>query len=224
MKQENKHAIFPITLAGLAFLCFLFIAGMMSSVVQPLWGKTMVLALPSLILALVGFLAFKGKLDSRRTKNLTAVLSVILVAASFAYMLFLSIWTATTETTDVKLYERAYQVIGDEDGVEGIFPKEIPADVENAAFRYHPQFLQGGEVFELSYTTTAEVLSDWDEFLKDNAKWVGSNEEWQINHWGYGDEEATRYQLYWEDGNHGETAYVLIDLTQNRITFFYEDW
>lgn len=224
--MKNKYAMFPITMAGLAFLCFLFLAFNMASAVQPLWGRTMVLILPSLILSVVAVFALKGKLDCRKTEFVTLLLSIILVIASFVYVIFLSVLTATTVTTDVKFYTRAYEQIEDEDGVEGIFPDRVPEDAGDIDFRYNPQFLQGGEWFELSYTTTAEALSDWTVFLEDKAEWIGSNEEWhQTNNWGFYDVDSTRYHLYWDGGfNHGEMTYVLIDLSCNRITFHYEDW
>ena len=223
--MKNKHAIFPIVMSGLAFLCFLFIVFCMSTYVQPLWGKTMVLLLPSLILALVAILAFKGKLDSRKTKNLTAVLSVLLVVTSFVYTLVLSVETSIVETTDVKFYERACKVVGDEEGVTGIFPEKIPADAENIVFRYFPGFLQGAEYFELSYNTTAKVLSDWELFLENKAQWIGSNVQWhEENNFFFSGEDSVRYQLYWEgDWNHNEQSYVLIDQLNNRITFYYEN-
>ena len=232
--MKHKYAMFPFVMSGLALLCFLFLAFDMASAVQPLWGETMVLILPSLILALLGFFAYQGKLSLRTTQTLTVALSSILVIASFVYTIFLSVLTATTVTTDVTFYPRAYAQIDEEDGVTGIFPTTIPADAENIAFRYNPQFLQGSEWFELSYTTTVEVLSDWDSLLRHRAEWVGSYAEWRENHDGGGfqHEDALLYQLYWEDethgemayANHGETAFVLIDLTRNQITFFYEDW
>ena len=224
--MKNKYAIFPIVMAGLAFLCFLFLAFNMACTVQPLWNKTMVLILPSMILSVVAVFALKGKLDRRKTESVTLVLSIVLVIASFVYTIFLSVLTATTVTTDVKFYTRAYAQIEDEDGVEGIFPDSVPEDAEDVAFRYNPQFLQGGEWFELSYATTAEVLSDWTSFPEDKAEWIGSNEEWhQMNSWGSHDVDSTRYHLYWDGGfNHGEMSYVLIDLSNNRITFHYEDW
>ena len=224
--MKNKYAIFPITMAGLALLCFLFLAFQMAITVQPLWGETMVLILPSLILSVVAVLAWKGKLDQRMTEFVTCVLSIILVIVSFVYILILSVWTVTTETMDVKFYTNAYEQIEGRKGVIGIFPDKIPADAGNVEFRYHPSFLQGGEVLELSYTTTDDILSDWDVFLRDRAEWVGSDTAWhETNNWFFRGEDSTRYQLYWDGGdNHGEISYVLIDLTQNRITFFYEDW
>ena len=176
--MKNKYALFPITMAGLAFLCFLFLLINMASTVQPLWGKTMVLMLPSLILSVIAVLAAEGKLDRRKTEFVTCVLSILLVIASFVYVIFLSVLTATTVTTDVKFYTRAYEQIEDEDGVEGIFPDKVPEGAGDIDFRYNPQFLQGGEWFELSYTTTADVLSDWAALLNDKAEWIGSNKEW----------------------------------------------
>ena len=219
------HKLGLFIMSALAFLCFLFIAFCMSTYVQPLWGKTMVLILPSVILGVIAVLAFKGKLDARKTENLTVVLSVILIVASFAYTVVLSVQTSTVETTDVKFYERACKVVGDEEGVTGIFPKELPADAENIAFRYFPGFLQGAEYFELSYTTTEDILIDWAEFLENKAEWIGSNMQWhEENNFFFSGEDSVRYQMFWEgDWNHNEQSYVLIDLKNNQITFYYEN-
>ena len=224
--MKNKYAMFPLIMAGAALLCFLFLFFSMASTVQPLWGKVMVLILPSLILSTVAVFALKGRLDRRKTILVTCVLSVILVIVSFVYTVFLSVWTATTVTTDIKFYTAAYEQIDEENGVAGIFPVKIPSNAENISFRYHPQFLQGGEWFELSYTTTASVLSDWKAFLTDKAEWIGPNKEWeQMNPIGFYGEDSMRYQLYWDGGfNHGEMVYVLIAPAENRITFHYEDW
>lgn len=222
--MKNRHAFFPLVMTGLAFLCFLLTVFCMSTCVQPLWGKTMVLIMPSMLLAVVAVLALKGKLDRRMTEFVTLVLSIILVIVSFAYTVVLSVLTTTTETTDVKFYSRAYEKIEERNGVKGVFPDVVPVDAEEVAFRYFPGFLQGGEVLELSFTTTAESLSHWETLLREKAEWIGSNEEWRRNHWGYGDEDAVRYQLYLEDGNHGETAFVLINSTGKQITFYYDRW
>ena len=89
-----------------------------------------------------------------------------------------------------------------------------------------PQFLQGGEVFELSYTTTEEKLTEWKTVLTREAEWIGSNKEWhETNHWGFHGEDSVRYHFDWDSGyNHGEMCYVLIDEDTNRITFYYSEW
>ena len=110
--------------------------------------------------------------------------------------------------------------------VEEIFPETIPADAKDIAFTYTPQFLQGGEVFELSYTTTNEKLTEWTDILKKEAEWIGSNREWHSeNNWSFDGVEATRYLLDWDGGfNHGEMCYVLVDEAMGRITFYYSIW
>ena len=224
--MKNKKSIFPFVMGTLALICFLAVVLFMSSSVQPLWGRVMVLLLPSVILYAVAFFSTRDKLDSKKTVILTTVLTIVLLFASIFYVFLLSIWTATTETTDVRYYSRAYEQIDDEDGVEGIFPDTIPIDATDISFHYNPRFLQGGEVFELSYIATGETLSEWEKRLEQKAEWIGSNEEWhRLNNWGFHDSDSTRYHLYWNGGfNHGEMSYVLIDPSINRITFHYTEW
>lgn len=224
--MKNKKAMFPFAMATLALVCFLAVVLFMSSSVQPLWGRVMVLLFPCVILYAIAFLSARGKLNSKKTVILTTVLTIVLLLVSIFYVFLLSIWTATTETTDVRYYSRAYEQIGDEDGVERIFPTTIPSDATDVSFSYTPQFLQGGEVFELSYIATDEALSEWEKRLEKKAEWIGSNEEWhRANNWGFHDADSIRYHLYWDGGfNHGEMSYILIDPSTNRITFHYTDW
>lgn len=224
--MKNRKAILPFVLGTLALICFLAVALFMSSSVQPLWGRVMVLLLPSIILYAIAFLSARYKLDSKKTVILTTILAIVLLFVSIFYVFLLSIWTATTVTTDVQYYSRAYAQIDDEDGVEGVFPAAIPIDATDVSFHYNPQFLQGGEVFELSYIVTDEALSEWENRLEKKAEWIGSNEEWhRLNNWAFHDADSTRYHLHWDGGsNHGEMAYVLIEPSTNRITFHYTDW
>ena len=224
--MKNKYAGFPLVMAILAFLCFLFIAFFMSTAVQPLWGRIIVLLIPALVLGGTGFLALKGLFDSKITFELTVILSVIFLLVSICYTFILSIWTATTDTEDVKYYSRAFAQIKDGNGVKGVFPQIIPADARDISFHYNPAFLQGGEEFRLSYTVTEEKISEWTALFEDAAEWIGSNAEWhRINNWGFSDADSIRYHLYWDGGfNHGEMSYALIDPSSCRITFCYEDW
>ena len=224
--MKKKYARFPLTMAILAFICYLFIMFLMSTAVQPLWGQISVLLIPALVLGGISLLALKGRLDSKKTTVLTVILSVIFLLVSICYTFVLSIWTATTDTEDVKYYSRAFAQIEDGNGVKGVFPQVIPSDAKDITFHYNPRFLQGGEVFELSYTASEEKLSEWAALLEGAAEWVGSNEEWHhTNNWGFFDADSIRYHLYWDGGfNHGEMCYVLIDPSICRITFCYKDW
>jgi len=224
--MKHKHALYPILMSICAFVCFLGVVLLMADTVQPLWGRTMLLLLPAVILGAVGLLSLNGKLSMNKTVILTTILTIVLLLASMFYFFLLTIWTATTETTDIRYYSRAYDQIEDEDGVEDIFPRRIPDDAENIDFSYTPQFLQGGEVFELSYTTTVEKLAEWSARLTGEADWIGSNKEWlEAHNRIFSGKDSTRYLLYWDGGsNHGEMCYVLIDEEISRITFYYSEW
>lgn len=223
--MKHKHALYPIIMSICAFVCFLGVILLFADAVQPRWGWTMLLLLPAVVLTFVAILAAKEKLKATPTYILTTALVLILLPASGIYTVVLGFLTSD-ETTDIRYYTRAYEVIEDEDGVKGIFPKKIPADANNIEFSYMPQVLQGGEVFELSYTTTEEKLTEWKTVLTREAEWIGSNKEWhEANHWGFHDEDSVRYHLDWDGGfNHGEMCYVLIDEETNWITFYYSEW
>ncbi len=225
--MKHNHALYPIIMSSCAFVCFLGVVLLMADTVQPLWGRTLLPLLPALILCAVGLFALKGKLNKNKTVILTTILAIVLFLASVFYFFLLSIWTATTETTDIRYYSRAYDEIDDEDGVKGIFPNVIPKFAADISFSYTPQFLQGGEVFELSYTTTDGDLSEWKSLLEKKAEWVGTNQQWHEENSRSipGTDLSTRYHLYWDGGfNHGEMCYVLIDAETSRITFYYSEW
>jgi len=119
--MTKKYALYPLIMAVVAQLCFLVIV---TNTIQPLWGRTMILILPSLIFCTVGLFALSGKLSKDATIILTSVLTIFLFLASVFYVFLLSIWSANTETTDVRDYARAYDDIEDEKGVKNVFPKK----------------------------------------------------------------------------------------------------
>ena len=225
-EMKNRTALFPLILGILALLCFLLAALLISSAVQPPWGRTLLLLLPSIVLGGIAFLSRKGILGDRSTLVLTSVMTVVFLLLSVFYFFLLAIWTATTETTDTKYYARAYERIKEEESVRELFPAALPEDAEDVSFLYTPQFLQGGEVFQLSYRTTEDKIAEWIGRLEQAAVWIGTNEEWHRTHNSvFSGRDSTRYQLYWDGGfNHGKISYVLIDQSDCRIEFFYSVW
>ena len=224
--MKHKCAIYPLVMSICALLCFAAVALIFSGAVQPLWGKMAILSLPALVFGGIALLAATGKMGARATGIWTTVLAIVLFLASVFYVVLLFVWTATTTTTDVQYYSRAYEKIRAGNCVEAVFPESVPRDAEDISFTYYPQFLQGGEVFELSYTTTHEKLAQWTTLLEQQAQWIGSNRQWHTqNDWSFDGMEAVRYQLYWDGGfNHGELCYVLIDEASGRITFYFTKW
>lgn len=224
--MKHKYALYPIIVSICALLCFLAVLILFSTAAQPLWGRMALLILPALLLGIVAFCAARGKLNAPATILWTTALTILLLLASVFYVAILSVWTATTTTTDIRYYSRAYAQIQAEAGVNAVFPKTVPAEADDITFSYHPQFLQGGEVFELSYTTTEESLAEWTDLLEKKATWIGSNRDWHTkNDWSFHGGDAARYQLYWDGGfNHGQICYVLIGEKPGRITFYYSQW
>lgn len=224
--MKHKYALYPIIMSICALLCFIAVLILFSGAVQPPWGRMMLLILPALLLGLLALCAAKGKLGVSATAIWTTVLTIVLFLGSLLYVSVLSVRTATTTTTDLRYYSRAYAQIQAGAGVSDVFPKSVPAEAADITFSYHPQFLQGGEVFELSYTATEEKLAEWATLLKSEAQWIGSNQTWHAeNNWGFHGVDALRYQLYWDGGfNHGEICYVLIHEETERITFYYSKW
>lgn len=224
--MKEKAGLLPFTAGGLALSCFLLVAGVMATAVQPLWGRTLVLLLPALVFFAVGAAARKGSLSPRAAAVLTAVLAAVFFFLSLCYVFLLSIWTATTVTTEVKYYTRAFAQIDSNEAVSAHFPASVPEDARDVEFSYMPRFLQGGEVFRLSYTAPEDEILRRSISLQAAAEWSGPDAEWFRMHGQPGGEgDSVRYQLFGSGfGNHGEECCVLIDWAAGRIEFYYSDW
>lgn len=224
--MKEKAGLLPFTAGGLALSCFLLVAGAMATAVQPLWGRTLVLLLPALVFFAVGAAARKGSLSPRAAAVLTAVLAAVFFFLSLCYVFLLSIWTATTVTTEVKYYTRAFAQIDSNEAVSVHFPASVPEDARDVEFSYMPRFLQGGEVFRLSYTAPEDEIIRRSISLQAAAEWSGPDAEWFRMHGQPGGEgDSVRYQLFGSGFvNHGEECCVLIDRAGGRIAFYYSDW
>ena len=224
--MKEKAGLLPFTAGGLALVGFLLVMGVMATAVQPLWGRTLVLLLPALVFFAVGAAARKGRMGPSTAAALTAVLAAVFFLLSVFYVLLLSVWTATTVTTDVKYYRRAYARISGKEAVCARFPASVPEDARDVEFSYMPRFLQGGEVFRLSYTAPEDEITRRSISLQAAAEWSGPDAEWFRMHGQPGGEgDSVRYQLFGSGfGNHGEECCVLIDWAGGRIAFYYSDW
>ena len=224
--MKEKAGLLPFAAGALALSCFLLVAGVMATAVQPLWGRTLVLLLPALVFFAVGAAARKGSLSPRAAAVLTAVLAAVFFFLSLCYVFLLSIWTATTVTTEGKYYTRAFAQIDRKEAVCARFPASVPEDAREVEFSYMPRFLQGGEVFRLSYTAPEDEITRRSISLQAAAEWSGPNAEWFRMHGQPGGEgDSVRYQLFGSGFvNHGEECCVLIDWAAGRIEFYYSDW
>ena len=83
--MKRKYALYPIIMSACALLCFIAVVIVFAGVVQPLWGRMILLILPALILGIVAFFAAKGKLGASATTIWTTILSIVLLLASVFY-------------------------------------------------------------------------------------------------------------------------------------------
>ena len=224
--MKDRAGFVPFAAGGLALVCFLLVVGVMATAVQPLWCRTLVLLLPALVFFAVGAAARKGSLSPRAAVALTGVLGAVFFLLSAFYVLLLSVWTATAVTTDVRYYRRAYAQISGKEAVSAHFPASVPEDARDVEFSYTPRFLQGGEVFRLSYTAPEDEIFRRSALLRAAAEWSGPDAEWRRMHRHVpGGSASLRYQLLGSGfGNHGEECCVLIDQAGGRIEFYYSDW
>ena len=58
--MKRKYALYPTIMSACALLCFIAVVIVFAGVVQPLWGRMLLLILPALILGAVAFFAAKG--------------------------------------------------------------------------------------------------------------------------------------------------------------------
>ena len=224
----NKYILFPLCAAGLAFAGFAAVMGLVLCSVEPQIARAMVLLLPGAVYLFIAFLSYRQLIRDSTTLVLTVLLAIPLFIASFFYSIYLIMVQSTTETTDVRYYQRALDAIVTREGVNGMFPLSIPEDAKSVEFYYFPGFLQAGESFELSYIANVDELDEWSKRLREGAEWSGSGREyrdytdWSISRDDY---DLDFYLLYWDGGyNHGEQSRVTIDTDTGRITFSYSNW
>ncbi len=224
--MKDKAGLLPFAVGGLAFACFLCVMGVMAMAVPPLWGRTLVLLLPTLVFFAIGAAARKGSMNPHTAAAVTAVLAVVLFLLSVLYTILLLIWTATADTTDIRYYRRAYARIDGKEAVSAYFPASVPEEARDVEFYYRPRFLQGGEVFRLSYAAAEDEIIRQSMLLRAAAEWSGPDAEWfRIHNQGSRGSDCLRFQLFGSGfSNHGEESYVLIDQAGGRIEFYYSSW
>ena len=156
--QPKPKAIFPTIMTGVAFLCFLLAAYLLTEItISPRWE-----------LLVLTILIRSGVVAPMMGNVLTVVLSVLFFMICAAGLFFLCFRAAARPLTDVSLYEQVLKKHGYPDSaLLAQFPPEIPEDAENAEFFYQPQLLQGAGVHRLSFALSDEAalpyLSGWEQ-------------------------------------------------------------
>ena len=101
-------------------------------------------------------LKFRGSATTVTINTVTAVFIPIFVA-SFSFLFLFDIFDAALEqVTDPAKYKRVMR-LGDH-SLTNHFPNDIPEDAE---FFYCPAFLQGGEIYYVSYNADSKAIEKY---------------------------------------------------------------
>ncbi|SHO45540.1 hypothetical protein [Anaerocolumna xylanovorans] len=155
---------------------------------------------------------------------------------------FISVLSVPSDTDDYKEYKRILKTTGYTDNpLLANFPVSIPDNARDTAFYYTPRFLQGGEVWSLSYKTDiAEVISR-EEAFRAKAVWIGATSDYEAAEYGVTDsdfsyagydvlpEDFTVYLFYSKpykenNWNHGSISMAAVSIEKRQLIFYAEDW
>ena len=140
------------------------------------------------------------------------ILAILLVSVVVAAVVCMCMNISATEYTDAVDYSRCLRSAG-KNGSLWYFPDEIPDGAQDVKFVFRMPFLRGDEIFELSFSISAEKLEEYREHFGNTAarrRNIKNISEYLLR-------ESS-------DPDHGENDIVLIDTEHGRITFRHEKW
>lgn len=242
-KSMFRMALFPTIMAIISFILFL-VAYLFVTVkaIKPYYLMGLIFGVPFICFSIVAYFATKGKLINAISYIITILLIVVSVFIMFVTFTFISIDAATTEITDIEMYERVLKVKNyPENSLIDYFPEKIPDNAENIAFRYNPAFVQGGENFDLKFKIDSDSINSYIREFSQQAKWIGKLNDSEAENNGVAfasfhalgyDELPKDFTIYLigsspyksMDWNHGQLSLVAISKIRNEIIFLAEDW
>jgi len=162
-KIDFNKVAFPLIMAVLAFICFVFVYWM-STVrsINPRYFVTLLFAIPSLIFCILTIFAWKGSSVSV-INVLTAILVPVLAFSGFMGLMFMS-FDEQTFTTDIAKYERVFRLRSNKLNKVIIedFPKKIPETAGDVHFYYdYSAWLDFSETFVLRFTESSEIIDEY---------------------------------------------------------------
>ncbi|MBQ3178504.1 MAG: hypothetical protein IJB52_11865 [Clostridia bacterium] len=216
MKKLPK---FPLIMTVAAFVCFILaFAFLMLFTILPPYMEAMALLIPAVVLGGIALLVYLQVLPERAGDILTALLSVLFVFSSIFYTLFLGVFADLEGTKDIGYYEKLYHRLEDRPGMEN-FPEVVPESTGEILFFWNPQFLQGAERFQITFTPDARTYEQYQKTLPAVSRWYGVCDAW--TGYGSGNADGTMYVFFWdEEYNHPEISYAVLH-PDGSVTFSY---
>lgn len=238
-----KKAPFPTIMAIISFILFLVAYSFVTvKAIKPYYLMGLIFIIPFVSFGIIAYFTARAEIVPVISHIITILLIVVSVLIMFVTFTFISIDAATTETTDIEMYERVLKLKDyPENTLINYFPEKIPNNAENIAFRYNPAFVQGGENFQLKFKTDSNSINKYIKEFSQEAKWTGKVNDSETENngvfiasfhaLGY-DKLPDDFTIYLigskpyrsMDWNHGELSLVAISKFRNEIIFVAEDW
>lgn len=183
-KEGGKNMIkkklrFPLVMTVCAWAAFLFVFLLLDfGSVKPVWGISLLFAVPGLILTAVTVLAAKERLGEKYAELLTGVISLISIPVCVVMLFFTIMKIAVSDVTDPSCYRRMLRAGGyPRSAVLSQFPEDIPKDASDVSMLYRPQVLQGSGEYLLACVLPKETCRETGERRKKDAIDVYSLED-----------------------------------------------
>lgn len=234
-KQNTRPYMYPLVAGGVLLLAGLILY---STVVQmriiPDYVTDLVLIVPSLFLFPVGILAWKGIIERKHCRIATTILLILGVLAipMSAITSITSVYATPVE--GAVYYEKTMQMLGaDKNESFSAFPKQVPADAQDAQFCYANTQQHAG--LELTFRTGEEMHAPLTEIVAGKAIWTGSYEEFAASEYAPAlaqmtyqvPENATWYVLYVsmpEETGVLDGIFLVASADDGSMYYFYKVW
>ncbi len=124
--------------------------------------------------------AGEQKHAKRRTAKLIMAVAAAVIVIAVAVCAVRTPWMFKMEyeTINEKDYSKCLRLVNSLPGVVEVFPKSIPADAKNAAFKAYTNL--GGTLLELSLTAERSTIGSFIEKAEENASCFGTKIDRQV--------------------------------------------
>lgn len=178
-KQNTRPYMYPLVAGGVLLLAGLILYSTVTQMrIIPDYVSDLTLIVPALFLFPVGILAWKGIIERKHCRIATTILLIlgVLAVPMSAMTSIMSVYSTPVE--GAVYYEKTLQMLGAEkNAVFSAFPKQIPADAQDAQFCYTIDQQNVSMGVELTFRTGEEMYAPLTEIIAGKAIWTGSTEE-----------------------------------------------
>lgn len=178
-KSKSKAYMYPLVSGGVLLLVGLILYSTVVNLrIIPDYLSDLVMLVPALFLIPVGILAWKGIIERKHCRIATTILLILGVLAIPMSAMTSILGIYNTPVEGAAYYQKTMSLMGGENNeVLSAFPQQLPADAQDAQFRYYVDHETVSMGMELTFRTGAEMHAPLTEIVANKATWTGSADE-----------------------------------------------